>query len=130
MENKISLRSSDDAKFQSGTELLVSQRKSVPQQKMCAQESKSEEHAKYNGTDNSDSDNPPLFHDYTSGRLVRLDNFSFADRSNHFDSHANTTLRNKHEEHGNYEETSKEKEKSDKHTVQNYNNEHNTSQGR
>ena len=36
----------------------------------------------------SHSDNPPLFHDLSSGRLVKLDNFSFDDTPNHFNSHS------------------------------------------
>ena len=32
----------------------------------------------------SQSENPPLFHDFSSGRLVKLENFSFDDTPNHF----------------------------------------------
>ena len=35
---------------------------------------------------NSQSNTPPLFHDLTSGRLVKLENFSFDDTPNHFNA--------------------------------------------
>ena len=39
-----------------------------------------------NSHTNSQSNTPPLFHDLTSGRLVKLENFSFDDTPNHFNA--------------------------------------------
>ena len=122
MENKISLCNSDGSKSQNEKELSVSQTELTPQQNNSIEDSKCKEHG-----DSSDSDNRPLFHDYTSGRLIKLDNFSFGGRANHFDSHLNISLKNKHEQYGDYNESlpTGSLGKSDKNTDDNYNNENN-----
>ena len=42
----------------------------------------------------SQSENPPLFHDLSSGRLVKLENFSFDDTPNHFHSRSKDAMKN------------------------------------
>ena len=50
---------------------------------------------------NSQSNTPPLFHDLTSGRLVKLENFSFDDTPNHFDANVVNMSDEGHYEEGN-----------------------------